>query len=126
MSRISPPAQNSSPRPDPAVKSDSDRIPGALDRIVHEQARLRILTYLASSSDPEVGFTDLRDDLGFTGGNLSTQLKTLESAGYIAILKRFVSGKPFTGVRLSQKGFKALEAYLEDLEMILSVLRKAR
>ena len=94
-----------------------------LDRIVHERARLLILTRLASSMSAETGFTELRDGLGLSAGNLSVQLRTLEEAGYVAIAKSFRDNKPFTGVSITQEGKKALEDYLGELELIVATLR---
>jgi DNA-binding MarR family transcriptional regulator len=80
-----------------------------LDKVIHERSRLRILAFLASSASGEIGFTELRDALGFTAGNLSVQLKTLEEAGYLKIDKRFVANKSYTGLRLTPKGESALD-----------------
>jgi DNA-binding MarR family transcriptional regulator len=96
-----------------------------LDKIIHERARLMILTFLASSQQNEVGFTEIRDSLGFTAGNLSVQLRTLEDAGYVEIEKRFVDNKSFTGVRLTNEGQHALSAYLAELELIVSSLKSS-
>lgn len=94
-----------------------------LDKIIHERARLMILTFLASSQQNEVGFTEIRDSLGFTAGNLSVQLRTLEEAGYVEIEKRFVDNKSFTGVRLTNQGQRALSTYLSELELIVTSLK---
>jgi DNA-binding MarR family transcriptional regulator len=94
-----------------------------LDKVIHERARLMVLTYLASSGEAEVGFTRIRDDLGFTAGNLSVQLRTLEEAGYIEISKKFVANKSYTGVRLTSSGQRALSAYLGELEVIVASLK---
>jgi DNA-binding MarR family transcriptional regulator len=94
-----------------------------LDKIIHERARLMILTYLASSQRPEAGFTEIRDALGFTAGNLSVQLKTLEEAGYVEIAKKFVDNKSYTGARLTTAGQRALDAYLAELEVIVASLK---
>ncbi len=94
-----------------------------LDKVIHERARLRVLTYLASSAQVETGFTELRDELGFSSGNLSVQLKTLEAAGYLRIEKRFVRNKSFTGVSLTVDGHRALSAYLAELEVIIASLK---
>ncbi len=96
----------------------------ALDKMIHERARLMILTHLATSGERETGFTELRDSLGFTPGNLSVQLKTLEEAGYIKTDKRFVDRKPFTGVSLTVTGAAALDSYLVELESLVASLRK--
>ncbi len=97
-----------------------------LDKLIHEKARLRILTYLASSKEAEIGFTELRDVLGFTSGNLSVQLKTLEAANYIRIEKGYRENRPYTGIRLTLEGKKALEGYLADLEVIVASLKGVR
>jgi DNA-binding MarR family transcriptional regulator len=94
-----------------------------LDKVIHERARLKVLTYLASSDKAETGFTELKEALGFSSGNLSVQLKTLEESGYIRIEKRFVDNKPFTGLCLTVAGERALSAYLADLEVIVASLK---
>jgi|GEM_PF-93248 len=96
-----------------------------LDKVIHERSRLMVLTYLASSDKAETGFTELRDELGMSAGNLSVQLKTLEEAGYVKIEKRFVDNKPYTGVALTAQGQRALSEYLGELEVIVASLRAA-
>lgn len=97
-----------------------------LNRLIHEKSRLMILTYLSSAQEPELGFTELRDALGFSAGNLSIQIKTLEEAGYLATSKTFRDNRPYTSVSLTGSGKKALEAYLADLEVIVASLKTAR
>jgi DNA-binding MarR family transcriptional regulator len=107
--------------------SRNERFVGlGLDKLIHEKARLMILTYLSSSDSAEVGFTELREALAMTGGNLSVQLRTLEEAGYVSIEKSFRANKPYTAVRLSVVGSKALDGYLIELETILATARRAR
>jgi DNA-binding HxlR family transcriptional regulator len=96
------------------------------NKVIHERARLRILVYLSSLAVSEAAFTDLKTDLSMTAGNLSTQLSTLESAGYVSIQKKFIGKKPFTGICLTPSGKAALEYYLDEMESILSNLRKTR
>jgi DNA-binding MarR family transcriptional regulator len=95
-----------------------------LDRVIHERARLIILSYLASSTGPEVAFTELRDELGFTAGNLSIQLRTLAEAGYVRIEKRFRDNRPFTGASLTTAGGTALSSYLGEIEVLLDSVRR--
>jgi len=97
-----------------------------LDRIIHERARLKILVFLASSHEPETGFSDMKRELAMSSGNLSVQLGTLEEAGYIGIRKAFVGRKPFTGIRLTPAGELALERYLDEIESMLSLLRSGK
>lgn len=94
------------------------------DKIIHERARLLILTFLASSDAKAVAFGQIRNALDFTAGNLSVQLKTLEEAGYIAITKEFRNNKPLTQATLTAKGSAALKRYVEQMDGLIKRLRK--
>lgn len=96
------------------------------DKVVHERARLRILVYLASSEEHEIGFTSLQSELGMTAGNLSVQLATLESSGYVATKKSFVGRKPYTGISLTPAGKTALENYLGEMEAMIASLSHSK
>ena len=88
-----------------------------LDDIIHSRIRLAIMAVLISVE--EVEFTFLRDKVNATDGNLSIHLKKLEDAEYIAVNKRFVDRKPLTTYKLTRKGRKAFEAYVERLEQLI-------
>jgi DNA-binding MarR family transcriptional regulator len=94
-----------------------------LDRVIHERARLVVLSYLAAAGDREVPFTELRDELGLTAGNLSIQLRILTDAGFVSIDKRFKDRKPFTGATLTAEGGNALSAYLLEIETLIGSIR---
>ncbi len=94
------------------------------DRIIHERARLLILSYLASSDAKAVAFGEIRDKLEFTAGNLSVQLNTLADAGYVAITKEFRDNKPLTRAALTAKGSAALKQYMEEMDGLIKRLRK--
>ncbi len=94
------------------------------NKIIHERSRLMILTKLASHPLKTMSFSDLKESLGFTSGNLSIQLKNLEEAGYISIRKKFENNKPLTTVSENEEGIKALEEYLNDMEQIIKSLKK--
>lgn len=96
-----------------------------MNKVVHEQSRLRILTLLASSAAP-VSFTVIRDSLAMTGGNLSIQLKTLEDSQYVAIEKYFAENKSRTDISITDEGQKALIDHLEELESLLAGLRAGK
>jgi DNA-binding MarR family transcriptional regulator len=95
------------------------------DKIIRERARLLILTYLASSDVKAVAFSELRDSLDFSAGNLSIQLKTLEEAGYIAITKEFKDNKPLTRASITVKGSMALRQYLGEMNNLIKRLRNS-
>lgn len=92
----------------------------ALDKLIHEPARLRIMASLAApGSDAEVDFSFLRDQLGLTDGNLGSHLGKLEGAKYIRIRKTFVGRRPRTYVRLTRPGRRALEDHIAALKSII-------
>ena len=88
----------------------------ALDRLVHEPARLVILTALASCASAD--FTFLQRIAGLTNGNLSAHLAKLEAGGLVSIEKRFVDRKPNTTVALTTKGRRSVERHWKLLEQI--------
>ena len=94
------------------------------DKIIHERARLLIVTHLASSSARQVPFSEIREALDMTAGNLSIQLKTLAEAGYIAITKEFRDNKPLTRAALTAKGSAALKRYIDQMDLLIKGLRK--
>ena len=94
------------------------------DKVIHERARLLILTYLASSDVKAVAFSAIRDALDFTAGNLSIQLKTLMEAGYIGITKEFRDNKPLTRASITARGAAALKRYISEMDSLIKGLRK--
>jgi DNA-binding MarR family transcriptional regulator len=92
--------------------------PDDIDAVIHERARLAIVSALAVA--PELSFNELKATLALTDGNLSTHSRILEEAGYIVIQKSFKDRRPFTTMRLSPKGRKAFQRYLETLRQIIN------
>jgi DNA-binding transcriptional ArsR family regulator len=81
----------------------------ALDRLVHEPARLAVLTILAAAE--EVEFRFLEETTGLTKGNLSSHLSKLETGGYLTVKKRFKGKIPATSYRITKEGRRALDGY---------------
>ena len=98
--------------------------PNELDPIIHERLRLGILSALVVQES--LSFTELRDILQTTDGNLSVQARRLESAGYVVCDKKFEGRKPKSTYRLSSAGRVALEEYLETLSSLLPDLARVR
>jgi DNA-binding MarR family transcriptional regulator len=88
-----------------------------LDRVIHEKGRLGIMSMLAAS--PELAFTEMRDALEMTDGNLTTHIRTLQEAGYISISKSYQNNRPLTTCSLTPAGRKAFSAYVNLLEQIV-------
>ena len=88
-----------------------------LDRVIHERGRLAIMSMLAAS--PELSFTELRDTLDMTDGNLTTHIRTLQEAGYVAVAKSYQNRRPLTTCSLTPAGRKAFGEYVTLLEQIV-------
>ncbi len=91
--------------------------PGDFDSVIHERARLSIVSALAVTG--QLSFNELKAMLGLSDGNLSVQARTLEEAGYIVVEKSFQGRRPHTAMRLTSKGRKAFARYLETLRRIV-------
>ncbi len=88
-----------------------------LDRVIHEKGRLAIMSMLAAS--PELSFTELRDTLSMTDGNLTTHIRALQQEGYIAVAKSFQNRRPLTTCSLTTAGRKAFADYVAVLAKIV-------
>jgi len=89
-----------------------------LDRIMHEKARLGILTSLASHPDGLL-FNDLKELCSLTDGNLSRHLQALQEAALVEVWKGYHNRRPQTLCRLSSEGRERFLAYLEELEKVI-------
>lgn len=92
-----------------------------LDRVIHEKGRLAIMSLLAAT--PDMAFTELRDALQMTDGNLTTHVRTLQEAGYVVVAKSYQNNRPLTTSSLTPAGRKAFAEYVELLDQIV---RQAR
>ncbi len=92
-----------------------------LDRVIHEKGRLAIMSLLAAS--PQVSFTEMRDLLSMTDGNITAHVRTLQESGYIAVTKAFQNGRPLTTYALTPEGRTAFTAYINLLEQIVQQTR---
>jgi DNA-binding MarR family transcriptional regulator len=97
---------------DTAVRRIND-----LDRLIHEPARLMIVTILAATESAD--FLYLERETGLTRGNLSAHLGKLEEAGYIKIEKTYKGKLPLTVCKLTAEGRKAFVAYRRQLQDIV-------
>jgi DNA-binding transcriptional ArsR family regulator len=80
-----------------------------LDRVIHEPARLMIMTILFAVE--EADFVYLQRECGLTQGNLSSHLSKLEEVGYLTITKTFKGKYPLTICKLTRKGREAFDGY---------------
>jgi DNA-binding MarR family transcriptional regulator len=88
-----------------------------LDRVIHEKGRLAIMSMLAAS--PELSFTEMRDALSMTDGNITTHIRTLQESGYLSVTKSFQNNRPLTTCALTAAGKRAFAHYINLLEQII-------
>jgi len=93
-----------------------------LDRLIHERLRLGIVSAL--SVNESLTFTELKESLDTTDGNLSVHARKLEEAGYLACAKSFAGRIPRTDYRLTAAGRRALERYLNRMEALIQTVRE--
>lgn len=89
-----------------------------LDRIIHEKARLSVLTSLIAHPKG-LRFGDLKQLCGLTDGNLSRHLEVLEEAGLVGVAKSFEHNRPKTVCRITAEGRKRYMRYLNVLEQVV-------
>jgi DNA-binding MarR family transcriptional regulator len=89
-----------------------------LDRVIHERARLSVLTSLLTHPKG-VAFGDLKELCSLTDGNLSRHLRVLEEAGLVEIAKGHERNRPLTVCRITTVGRKRYLEYLSTLEQVV-------
>lgn len=90
-----------------------------LDRVIHEKARLGILTSLVTQPEG-ILFPELKDLCALTDGNLNRHLKVLQEAGLVEVWKRHEQQRPQTLCRITSKGRERFVEYLAVLEGVVS------
>ena len=96
----------------------------ALNRVVHEPARLLIMTILHAV--PEADFIYLQRESGLTQGNLSSHLSRLEGAGYVLVEKTFKGKYPLTICSLTRRGCEAFEQYARTMRIVSGAIKEMR
>ena len=99
--------------------SDDLRRVTELDRLIHEPARLLIVTILSTVESAD--FLFLQRETGLTKGNLSAHLSKLEEADYVKIQKTFKGKLPLTICKLTATGSKAVIDYRQQLQNFINL-----
>jgi DNA-binding transcriptional ArsR family regulator len=92
------------------------------DALLHERTRLAMVGALAARE--RLSFAELKAILKTTDGNVSAHARKLEDAGYIVSHKRFEGRMPRTEYELTEVGHRALNAYLDHMERLISSMRQ--
>jgi len=95
-----------------------------LDRVIHEKARLGLLTSLMAHPKG-LSFADLKQLCALTDGNLSRHLQVLQEAGLVEVIKGYEGNRPHTTCRLSKSGRKRFLDYIAVLEQLVRDAAKA-
>jgi DNA-binding MarR family transcriptional regulator len=90
-----------------------------LDRVIHEKARLGIITSLATHADGLL-FNDLKELCALTDGNLSRHLQALTEAGLVEVWKGHKNKRPQTLCRLTAEGRRRFLEYVSVLEAVVT------
>lgn len=115
--------RKNAPAPELAPVEGAVEKTSELDRLIHDRLRLGILSALAVNES--LSFTHLRTLLKTTDGNLSVHARKLEDADYLACQKSFLGRVPHTDFRLTAKGRRALQRYLDHMEALIAAMRGA-
>ena len=105
--------------PAPRIAARQDAVQP--DRLIHERARLGIVSALAVND--RLSFVELKELLGASDGNISVHARKLEEAGYISCSKSFEQRVPRTEYRLTPAGRRALDKYLNHMEALIRAMR---
>jgi DNA-binding transcriptional ArsR family regulator len=111
----------------PMPKTDAGNAPFSyegLDRVMHEKARLGLLTSLMAHPKG-LAFADLKQLCGLTDGNLSRHLQVLQEAGLVEVIKGYEGNRPHTSCRLTKSGRRRFLDYLAVLEGLVRDAAKA-
>ena len=103
------------------VEKAAGRVSESLDKVIHERMRLGIISALAANT--KLSFSDLKNLLNTTDGNISVHARKLEDAGYLTCEKSFKGRTPLTEYKITPDGRAALDRYLNHMEALITAMR---
>jgi len=109
-------------RPGLSVARAAGDVSNDLDKVIHERLRLGIISALAANE--KLSFTELKNLLNTTDGNVSVHARKLEDAGYVTLEKSFKGRVPLTEYRITKDGREALTRYLDHMEALINAMKK--
>lgn len=104
------------------IEKAAEAVSGELDKVIHERMRLGIISALAANET--LSFTDLKNLLNTTDGNISVHARKLEDAGYLECLKSFNGRVPLTEYKITDGGREALNRYLNHMEALIKAFNR--
>lgn len=103
------------------IERAAETVSGELDKVIHERMRLGIISALAAND--RLSFTELKNLLNTTDGNISVHARKLEDAGYLTCEKSFKGRMPLTEYAITRAGRSALERYLDHMEALITAMK---
>ncbi len=103
------------------IEKAAEKVSNELDKVIHERMRLGIISALAANES--LSFTELKNLLNTTDGNISVHARKLEDAGYLECLKSFNGRVPLTEYKITQAGKDALGRYLNHMEALIKTMK---
>jgi DNA-binding MarR family transcriptional regulator len=103
------------------VEKAAESVSSELDKVIHERMRLGIISALAANES--LSFTELKNLLNTTDGNISVHARKLEEAGYLVCEKSFKGRVPLTEYRITADGREALNNYLNHMEALINAMK---
>ncbi|MEP6704784.1 MAG: transcriptional regulator [Acidobacteriota bacterium] len=103
------------------VEKAAGQVSESLDKIIHDRTRLGMISALAANT--KLSFSDLKNLLNTTDGNISVHARKLEDAGYLVCEKSFKGRTPLTEYSITAEGRAALGKYLDHMEALIAAMR---
>ena len=103
------------------LEKAAETVSNDLDKVIHERLRLGIISALAANR--KLSFSELKNLLNTSDGNISVHARKLEDAGYITQEKSFRGRVPLTEYKVTPRGRKALVQYLDHMEALINAMK---
>ncbi len=103
------------------VARAAENVSNDLDKVIHERMRLGIISALAAND--KLSFTELKNLLATSDGNISVHARKLEEAGYVTCEKSFKGRMPLTEFKITKDGRTALTRYLDHMEALIKAMK---
>ncbi len=102
----------------------AEQVSNDLDKVIHERMRLGIISALAAND--KLSFTELKNLLATSDGNISVHARKLEEAGYVTCEKSFKGRMPLTEFKITKNGRTALTRYLDHMEALIKAMKAGK
>ncbi len=106
------------------IERAAENVSNDLNKVIHERMRLGIISALAANA--KLSFTELKNLLNTTDGNISVHARKLEDAGYVKLEKSFKGRMPLTEYKITKEGREALTRYLDHMEALIKAMKATK